>query len=76
MIRAKDHLSDESTYPHLARFLRSRGTLEVGEDYSTGAFARLRRRNRTVVVDTTYRDLAAILGTMNSMAKDHFEREA
>lgn len=76
MIRAKDHLSDESTYPHLAKFLRSGETMEVGEDFSVGAFARLRRGNRVVVVDTTYRDLAAILRTMNSMAKDHFEREA
>ena len=76
MIPAKDQLPEESNYSHLARFLRSGGTLEVGEDFSTGAFARLRRRNRTVVVDAAYRDLAAILREMDALARNHFERES
>lgn len=75
MIPSKDQLPEESNYLHLARFLRSGGTLEVGEDFSVGAFARLRRGNRTVVVDTAYRDLAAILREMDSLARNHFEVE-
>ena len=43
MKRAKDQLHDESSYPNLAAFLRNGGTLEVGEDFSLGAFARLRK---------------------------------
>lgn len=38
MIPAKDQLPEESHYSHLARFLRSGETLEIGEDFSTGAF--------------------------------------
>jgi len=75
MIRAKDQLQDESSYWYLASFLRSGGTLEVGEDFSTGAFARIRKGNETVVVQTTYRDLAAILKEMDSKAKGYMERE-
>lgn len=76
MIRAKDQLSDEATYPHLAKFLRSGGTLEVGEDFSTGAFARVRKGNRVAVVDTAYRDFAALLKEMDSLARNHFEQES
>lgn len=76
MIPAKDQLLDEADHPHLAAFLRSGGTLEVGEDYSSRAFARLRKGNRTVVVvGDTYRDLAAILKSMNSHARNHFGQE-
>ena len=70
MKRARDQLSEEVNYPHLATFLRSGGTLEVGEDYSLGAFARIRKGNRTVVVDATYRDFTAILKEMDSKARD------
>lgn len=74
MIRAKDQLEDETTYPHLAKFLRSGGTLEIGENQSLGAFARVRKGNRTVMVDATYRDLAAILKEMDSAAKNNFDQ--
>ena len=50
---AKDQLPDEVTYPHLAKLLQSGGKLEVGEDFSVGAFARVKKGNRSVVVDTT-----------------------
>ena len=76
MIRAKDQLPDEATYPHLAKFLRSGGTLEVGEDVSIGAFARVRKGNRVIVVDTTHRDFAAMLKEMDSLARNHFEQES
>lgn len=75
MIRAKDQLREEADHPDLVTFLRSGGTLEVGEDFSTGAFARLRKGNRTVVVDAAYRDLAAILKEMDSQARNHFGQE-
>ena len=70
MKRACDQLSEEVNYPHLATFLQSGGTLEVGEDFSVGAFARIRKGNRTVVVDATYQDFAAILKEMDSKARD------
>ena len=73
MKRAKDQLPDEVTYPYLAKFLRSGGTLEVGEDFSVGAFARIRKGNRTIVVDDVYRDLPAILKEMDSKVRHHFE---
>lgn len=76
MIRAKDQLPDEATYPHLAKFLRAGGTLEVGENFSVGAFARLRKGNRVVVVEAAYRDMAAVLKEMDSLARNHFEQEA
>ena len=70
MKRARDQLRDEVEYPHLATFLQSGGTLEVGENFSVGAFARIRKGNRTVVVDATYRDFTAILKEMDSKARD------
>ena len=76
MKRAHEQLHDETTYSHLATFLRSGGTLEVGEDLSLGAFARIRKGNRTIVVDAAYRDFAAILKEMDSKAKDFLEQEA
>lgn len=75
MIQAMDQLADENVYPHLAKVLRSGGTLAVGEDHSLGAFARLRFLNRTVVVDAEYRDLAAVLKEMDAKARDHFVYE-
>ena len=65
MKRACDQLVEEVNYPHLATFLRSGGTLEVGEDYSLGAFARIRKGNKTILVDALYRDFAAILKEMD-----------
>jgi hypothetical protein len=76
MIQAKDQLQDEASYPHLATFLRSGGTLEVGENFSLRAFARIRKGNKTVVVDATYRDFAAILKEMDSKARRHMEQES
>ena len=76
MIRAKDQLQDESSYPHLATFLRSGGTLEVGENFSLGAFARIRKGNKTIVVDATYRAFAAILREMDSKARRYMEQES
>lgn len=76
MIRAKEQLEDESSYPHLAAFLRSGGTLEVGEDFSTGAFARLRKGNKTYVVAAKYRDLAAVWKQMDSQAKRCMEDDS
>ena len=76
MKRAHDQLHEEVNYPHLATFLRSGGTLEVGEDYSLGAFARIRKGNKTVLVDAAYRDFAAILKEMDSKAKDYLEEES
>ncbi len=72
MQRAKEQLLEESTYPNLAAFLRSGGTLEVGEDFSLGAFARIRKGNKIIIVDTKYLDFAAILKEMNSKAKDYW----
>ena len=72
MQRAKERLLEESTYPNLAAFLRSGGTLEVGEDFSLGAFARIRKGNKIIIVDTKYLDFAAILKEMNSKAKDYW----
>ena len=76
MIRAKDQLQDESSYPHLATFLQSGGTLEVGEDFSAGAFARVRKGNKTIVVDAVYRDFAAVLKQMDSLARRYLEQES
>lgn len=72
MQRAKDQLLEEATYPQLAAFLRSGGTLEVGEDFSLGAFARIRKGNKMVHVQGRYRDFAAILKEMDSKAKEHW----
>ena len=76
MKRAKDQLQEEVTYPQLATFLRSGGTLEVGEDFSLGAFARIRKGNKTIVVDAAYRDLAAVLKEMDSKARQYVEPES
>ena len=76
MIRAKDQLQDESNHPHLASFLRSGGTLEVGEDFSIGALERLRKGNKTFAVAAKYRDLAAILKEMDSQARRYMEQES
>ena len=76
MKRAHDQLHEEVTYPNLATFLRSGGTLEVGEDFSLGAFARIRRRNKTILVDAVYRDFAAILKEMDSKARDYLAQES
>ena len=76
MKRAHDQLPEKVNYPHLATFLRSGGTLEVGEDYSLGAFARIRKGNKTVLVDAAYGDFAAILKEMDSKARDFLERES
>jgi hypothetical protein len=74
MIWAKDQLVDETSYPHLAKLLRSGGTLEIGENFSLHAFARLRKGNRIVTADRAYPGLAAILKYMDSLAKEHFEQ--
>jgi hypothetical protein len=76
MKRGKDQLQDEGSYPHLATFLRSGGTLEVGEDISLGAFARIRKGNKTILVDAAYRDFAAILKEMDSKARRYIEQES
>lgn len=74
MKRASDQLLEEATYPNLADFLRSGGTLEVGEDLSVGTFARIRKGNQTVTVDAAYRDFAAVLKEMEAKAKDFLNR--
>ena len=76
MKRAQDQLLEEAAYPHLATFLRSGGTLEVGEDFSLGAFARIHKGNKTIAVDAAYRDFAAILKGMDSKARDYLEEES
>ena len=76
MKRVEDQLQDEGSYPHHATFLRSGGTLEVGEDISLGAFARLRKGNKTILVDAAYRDFAAILKEMDSKARRYIEQES
>lgn len=73
---AKDQLPDEASYPHLATFLRSGGTLVVGEDVSLRTFVKIRKGNKTVVVDALYRDFATILKEMDSKAKEFLERES
>ena len=76
MKRAEDQLQEEESYAHLAAFLRSGGTLEVGENFSIGAFARIRTGNATIVVDSTYQDFAAILKGMASQAKRFTEQKS
>ena len=76
MIRTKDQLPNEATYPHLSKFLCSGGTLRIGESQSLGGFARMHIRNTTVVVsDVAYRDLAAVLKEMDAQARNYFERQ-
>jgi len=74
MKRTSDQLLDETTYPNLAALLRSGGKLEVGEDLSVGTFARIRKGNRTITVDSAYRDFAAVLKEMEAKAKDFLNR--
>jgi hypothetical protein len=76
MKKAHEQLLEEVTYPHLATFLRSGGTLEVGENFSLGAFARIRKGNKTVLVNAAYRDFAAILKEMDSLARGYLEQES
>jgi hypothetical protein len=76
MKRAHDQLHEEVTYPHLATFLRSGGTLVVGEKFVFGAFARIRKGDNIFLVDAAYRDFAAILEAMNSKAKGYLEEES
>ena len=76
MKRTEDQLQEEVNYPHLVTFLRSGGTLEIGEDFSIGAFARIRKGNTTIVVDAVYRDFAAILKGMDSQARRYMEQES
>lgn len=76
MNRAKDQLPEEHTYPHLAEFLRAGGKLEVGENLSHGAFASIRKHNKTVVVNALYRDFGAILKEMDSKAREYMEQES
>ena len=76
MKKAHEQLLEEVTYPHLATFLRSGGTLEVGENFSLGAFARIHKGNKTVLVDAAYRDFAAILKEMDSLARGYLEQES
>jgi hypothetical protein len=76
MRRAREQLIEETTYPQLAAYLRSGGTLEVGEDFVRGAFARLRKGNVTILVDAAYRDFAAILKQMDSKAGDYLREES
>jgi hypothetical protein len=76
IVRAKDQLPDEVSYPHLATFLRAGGTLEVGEDVSTGGFIRIRKGNTTNIVQGAYRDFTAVLKQMDSVAKRRLEEES
>ena len=76
MKKTEDQLQEEMTYPHLAAYLRSGGTLEVGENLSLGAFARIRKGNTTIIVDTAYRDFVAILKEMDSKARDYLKKES
>lgn len=76
MKKAHEQLLEEVTDPHLATFLRSGGTLEVGENFSLGAFARIHKGNKTVLVNAAYRDFAAILKEMDSLARGYLEQES
>ena len=70
---AHDQLQEEQTYPNIAAFLRAGGKLEIGENFSLGAFASIRKNNKTIVVHGSYRDLTAILKAMDSTAKSFIE---
>lgn len=76
MKRAHEQLLEEATYPHLAAFLRSGGTLEVGEDFSLRTFVKIRKGNKIIVVDAVYRDLAAVLKEMDAKARRYFDDES
>jgi hypothetical protein len=73
---AKEQLLDEAGYPHLAAFLRSGGTLVVGEDVSLRTFVAIRKGNRTIVVDAVYPDFAAILKEMDSQARSYLKQDS
>ena len=75
MKRAHEQLLEEMTYPHLASFLQSGGTLEVGENFSLGAFAKIRKGDTTIVVDAASRDFPALLKDMDSKARRYLEQE-
>ena len=69
------YLPEERAHPNLARFLRSGGRLEVGEDLSLGCFSKLRIGNTTLAVAAMiYRDFEAVLKEMDSQARRHFEQ--
>ncbi len=74
MHRTQNQLQNEVTYHHLAAFLRSGGTLEVGEEITHGAFARIRKGNRSVLVPTIYRDFASVLKEMDASARQFMEQ--
>lgn len=75
MMRTTDQLADETTYPHLAKFLRIGGIMEIGDNHTVGSFANVRMGNRTLTVHSTYRDLAAVLKEMDSQARGYFEHQ-
>ncbi len=72
---ASEQILAETTYPHLAEFLRTGGTLQVGENYPAGSFACIRKGNRTATMAYTYRDFAAVLAAMDTLARDFHRRE-
>ena len=74
MKQSIDQLLEEKAYPHLAAFLRSGGTLEVGENRSIGTFAQIRKGNQTITVNAAYRDFAAVLKEMDAKAKDYLNK--
>ena len=76
MTRAQDQLPEEATYPHLAKFLRMGGTLEVGDNHTVGSFANIRMANRILTVHSKYRDLASVLGVMEAQARSFFEQQS
>jgi hypothetical protein len=76
IVRPKDQLHEEMSYPYLAAYLRAGGTLEVGEDVSTGSFVRIRKGNTTNVVQGAYPDFTAILKQMDATARRHLEEES
>ncbi len=74
MKTASDQLLEDMTYPNLAALLRSGGKMEIGEDLSVGAFARIYRGNLTIAVQSTYRDFPDVLEKMEAAAKDLLNR--
>lgn len=77
MKRAHEQLHEEVTYRQLATFLRSGGTLEVGDNFSHGAFARIRKGGKTILVaNAGYRDFAAVLKEMDMRAGFFLDQEA
>lgn len=76
MRQSTEQLLEESIYPSLADFLRTGGTLEIGEDPSIGSFARIRKGNWTVSVDAKYRDFPDVLKVMDASAKNMLSRSS